>query len=281
MEPAIPDFVVIGAMNSGTTTLYRLLQRHSEINMAAVKEPNFFNLGEDKCGTWELGLNWYRGLFYPRPGLKGEITTSYSRFPTTSGVALRIYQINPNAKLIYLVRNPIDRALSHYLQNVLSGAEKRPLNLAFKSVVNSYVLSSMYFLQLRQFLIRFGREQICVLISESMWKDPNTTLATLCSFVNVSNLRLQENLLERGNATGPRLAARRSEIPSGLAQEQLWAALKNGQIEEDADARIIAGALGFTPSDRERLGRKFVDDVHELYRFLGFSVTDWLADFAG
>ena len=266
-------------MKSGNTGLYRVLQKHSELNMCVVMDSNFFNLAEDNKGTWELGINWYRGLFHPKPGLKGEVTSSYTSFPATSGVAARIYQTNPSVRLIYLMRNPVDRALSHYLHNVIMGFEKRPIRVAFKSGINSYVLSSLYFLQMQQYLRLFEREQLCILISESLWNDPNDTLCRLYNFLRISNIPLINNHIERVNATAPKATTRFSERPSNTAQEQLWLALTTMQVEMHASARLIAAALGFGPDDRKQLARRFIDDVYTLCNFLHFSIDEWRSDF--
>jgi hypothetical protein len=278
-EANLPDFVVIGAMSAGTSTLYRTLQEHSSINMAVVKNPNFFNTSEDRKGNWELGPAWYQDLFLPRAGLRGESSDAYTRFPATTGAASRIKKTNPLTKLIYLIRNPIDRTLSHYLHNVLNGTERRVLVDVFQSPESNYVLTSMYLMQLDPFLRRFPRKQLFILISERLWDKPNEELSRLYDFLELSSYGFASSILERRNATALRLALRVSDPPKNPAQEEFWTAMRSGRISASMSARDIAPLLGFDTEFKRKLSRRFEENVEDLYAFLGFRIGEWRRDF--
>lgn len=275
MNLDIPDFVVIGALKSGTTGLYSALATHPEINMCLVKEPNFYNVSGNLKGSWELGVDWYRDLYSIKAGLKGEASTSYSRFPASLGVARRLHLASPQVKVIYLIRNPVDRAISHYFHNVLAGSEKRLIKDALESSMTGYILTSMYFVQLQQYLLFFPREQINILISERMWKDPQNTLGRLCRFLGIASKEWDKDF-KKQNATIFRILAYADREPLNEAQKALWKAVKEESIDGNAGIITLANSLGFDREARESLSRKFIEDIWQLQEMvLGESIEEW------
>jgi len=107
----IPDFVIIGAMKCATSTLHDQLARIDGISMTEPKEPNFFS---DEL-NWAKGMGWYESLFESMPvdDLKGESSTHYTKLPTYPLCIPRMHEHLPNAKLIYVMRDPIDRIVSY------------------------------------------------------------------------------------------------------------------------------------------------------------------------
>ena len=125
----LPNFIVIGAMKSGTTSLFHYLQAHPQVFMSPLKEVEFFV--EEK--NWRRGMDWYRAQFAgASPGALaiGEASTAYTKYPEYPGVPERIASSLPDARLIYILRDPIERIRSHYQHRVLSGAEREPLERA-------------------------------------------------------------------------------------------------------------------------------------------------------
>src|SRR3712207_6354190 len=119
----MPNFLIIGAMKSGTTALYYYLEQHPEIYMSPVKEPNFFSSQEqENAADAVTDIGTYQHLFRGVSGEKaiGEASHSYLYEP---GAAAEIRRYLPEAKLIAILRNPIDRAYSHFLHMVRSGTE--------------------------------------------------------------------------------------------------------------------------------------------------------------
>jgi len=124
----LPTFVIIGAAKCGTTSLAQQLSQHPEVFMAADKEPNFFI----EQLTWSKGLDWYRSLFADAGQAKavGEASTMYSDFPESAGAAARMAGVIPDAKLVYVVREPIARMKSLYSWYVQAGFETRSITEA-------------------------------------------------------------------------------------------------------------------------------------------------------
>jgi Sulfotransferase domain len=159
-EPRLPDFLIIGAMKCGTTSLFRWLGEQPGVSIPEIKEPHFFSRKE----RWDRGLNWYGSLFLGAPdgALTGEASASYSDPRLSSTAAKRIAGVVPHARLIYLVRDPVERIRSHYRHEIQRARERRPLVEALRDPDNPYLRSSLYHRALSPYLERFPREQILV-----------------------------------------------------------------------------------------------------------------------
>src|SRR5918996_3904116 len=120
---ALPNLVVIGGLKCGTTSLHHYLNLHPAIHMSRPKELNFFVAELN----WSLGTDWYASHFRADAAVRGESSPHYTNLPRFAGVAERISSVLPDAKLIYMVREPVDRALSNYLHNVAGGDGRRAL----------------------------------------------------------------------------------------------------------------------------------------------------------
>ena len=159
----VVDFLIIGSMKSGTTTLHRALAHQSEVAMSSWKEPSFFSRDD----RWRRGLEWYNQLF-PHEGLRGEASTSYTSPRYAAVAAERIHRLAPNARLIYLLRHPIERARSHYRHQVQRRRESRPLVEALGDPRSLYMSQSSYWSCLEPYIERFPRQQILVVRLEDL-----------------------------------------------------------------------------------------------------------------
>src|SRR5919106_4193832 len=102
MEGALPTFVIIGAQKCGTTALHSYLSRHPEVSMSRPKELDFFVEG----ANWEKGVDWYRSRFDGAAKARGESSPNYTAHPMLAGVPERMAELVPDAKLIFMVRDP-------------------------------------------------------------------------------------------------------------------------------------------------------------------------------
>jgi hypothetical protein len=179
-----PTFVVLGAMKSGTTSLHRYLGSHRDVFVPELKEIEFFS-EEDR---WRRGVEWYERLFEPGASAKarGEVSTGYTKFPRYPESAARLQAVVPDARLVYLVREPIDRMRSHYVHNVLQGIERRPIDDALTSEAN-YAHTSSYATQMARYLEHFDREQLLVVFAEQLRVDRASTMATVFRFIGVDD----------------------------------------------------------------------------------------------
>jgi hypothetical protein len=178
----LPTFLIIGAMKSGTSSLWRYLSAHPQVYMSVDKEPGFFV----ERLTWNNGLDWYRSLFDAAGDAiaVGEGSTSYTKAPMHAGVPARIASVLPDVRMIYLVRHPIERMVSQYIHRRSSGKETHPIEEALLAKPN-YVDLSRYAYQIEQFTEHFDRTQILVITSEALRDRRAATMARVESFIGV------------------------------------------------------------------------------------------------
>jgi hypothetical protein len=201
----LPDFLIIGAQKCGTSSLYRLLCQHPYVEPAARKEVHFFDTQFDR------GMSWYRSHF-PSPAMRegrkvltGESSPYYLYHPHA---AVRAGEVVPQAKLIALLRNPVDRAYSHYHKRVKGKPEalrfedaieaeaqrlrgEREQMLADESYESltyqtfSYLSRGIYVDQLMEWRRYFGQGQILVLKSEDFFAEPRETFGAVLEFLGL------------------------------------------------------------------------------------------------
>ena len=189
-----PNLFLIGAMKSGTSYLRKLLNAHPDIYMCEPDEPSYFvdprHLKTVYPEMWERGL-WrseerYLDLFLPAGDapILGEASASYTKLPLAPGVSERIAAFNPEARFIYLLRDPVERAISHYWHMVRHHAEHRPIAEAVRRDPQ-FLAVSHYSMQLRPFLERFGREHVAVLVHEQLVADPTGVMGGVYQWLGV------------------------------------------------------------------------------------------------
>ena len=196
----LPNLVVIGAAKCGTTSLHAYLDAHPEVSMSREKELHFFV--ERK--NWGRGLDWYESQFSAAP-VRGESSPGYSAFPLYEGVAERMAETIPHAKLVYLVRDPVERIVSHYTHRTVNWPEMGTLEqaLADSHVREWLVTPSRYWLQLERYLSRFPAEQILVVDSDELRASRSEVLARIFAFLGVDpSLRSPEFKRAHNAGTG-------------------------------------------------------------------------------
>jgi len=189
---ALPTLVVIGAMKCGTTALHRYLDAHPQVSMTALKEVNFF-VGPHTApatdpqtwwlsGQWHRGLDWYASLFDPAAPVRGESSPAYTS-PDQTEAAKRIADTLPDARLVYLVRDPLQRALSQYAHHRRDGHERRAVQEALLDPASQYLDRSRFCDRLAPYLRHFPLEQVHVVVQERLLRDRRTELARVYAHV--------------------------------------------------------------------------------------------------
>ena len=182
----LPNLIVIGAMKCGTTSLHHYLNLHPEIFMSSEKELHFFVAEKN----WQRGIEWYKSRFTSQTKIRGETSPSYTARHKWQGVASRIYSTIPEAKLIYVIRNPLERIISHYLHRKLSGVENRSIQEVLANCDrpnDNYIARSKYYWQLEQYLNYFSPQQILVLTLEELSSRPQETFKQIFRFLDVDD----------------------------------------------------------------------------------------------
>ncbi len=184
----LPDFVIIGGMKCGSTTLFEYLCRHPDVFMCTPKEPGYFS----RDHVMARGEAWYRSLFAgaKKNQIVGEASTCYTRWPHFGDVASRLHAAIPDARLVYIMRHPVERAYSHYAhvfqEHHLLG---KPFDLTFEQTLessNECIDSSMYLMQIEQYLRFFPREKMHFVTLDDLTDDPSQVLNGLQSFLELT-----------------------------------------------------------------------------------------------
>lgn len=172
--------LLLGAMKAGTTALYRLLCQHPALCECSEKEPAFFAQPANRA----KGLDWYRGLWDWRPEHRWaiEASTSYTKAPTHLGAAPFLGQLGTEVRLIYVVRDPIQRIRSHYLHSLAAGWMKRSLA---DGIAPGPLFYSNYHYQLLPYETWQGPEQLLVLQYERFCADPIGVARECCRFLEI------------------------------------------------------------------------------------------------
>jgi hypothetical protein len=276
----LPTFVVIGAMKAGTTSLHHYLSLHPEISMSEPKELHFFS----KDRNWNRGMDWYRRNFAAAKAC-GESSPSYTKFPGVPGVPERMHSLLPNAKLVYVVRDPIERLISHYVHRYARGVEHRSLASALDTFEeNEYVDTSRYFLQLEQYRRYYDDSVILVLSAEQLKTARRETLQLIFGFLGVDDSFYTDeyekllgesahrvrstpgarSLLKLSNLVFPR--ALRRYIPASVPRPiQAYNARTSIRVQRPE----LDDAL------RDRLADYLADDVAKLRAWTGQELASW------
>lgn len=205
MTRRLPDFLIIGAQKCGTTWLRELLREHPDLFLPP-NEVQFFN--QEK--NYARGVGWYADHFADAaPGqLVGEKTPNYLYLPDRLDIpdgVRRLYDLLPRAKLIAILRDPVERAISA-LNHVVYRGEVSPLHSADALLVGRkrhlarwpLIEMGMYHRQLQAFLDVYGREQLQVLFFEDDLKEnPQSTIDAVCDFLGVERHTFPEDRLEQ------------------------------------------------------------------------------------
>jgi hypothetical protein len=190
---ALPTFLIIGAAKTGTTSLHYYLDQHPEIQMSRVKEPHFFVEPRDlprylanAIGT----LEEYEALFDSRAAVRGEASPSYTEFPVYKGVPERISGLLPDAKFIYLVRDPVARTASHFAHRTVFDGERRTMREALAGAEDPkclpFVCPSLYATQLERYLSFYPIERFLVLDQADLLRDRDAVLQEAFAFLGVN-----------------------------------------------------------------------------------------------
>jgi Sulfotransferase domain len=219
---ALPNLIVIGAQKCGTSGLHYYLGLHPEIAMSTPKELNFFIAERN----WDRGVEWYRRHFDAGASVRGESSPNYTAYPHHAGVPERMHSLLPEARLILLVRDPVERIAAHWVHNYAKRREKGDVAATVMHPNTTYVLRSQYHMQLRQFLNHYPREQILILDQDDLRHRRGHTLTEIFSFLGVDPEFEHPGFTRERHRTGRKHRATKL----GLRAERLGLRLFGGKL---------------------------------------------------
>lgn len=249
----LPDFLIIGAMKSATSTLHEQLARQPGFFMSTPKEPYFFS--DDP--VYARGIEWYAGLFAAAQpeDICGESTTHYAKFPTYPQTIERIERHVPDAKFVYVMRHPIERLVSQYIHQWTEREIDRPIDEAIDAHPE-LVAYSRYAMQLEPYFAAFGRSRVLPVFFDRLRTHSQSELERICDFLgysgrpiwddsdqqrNVSSERMRVNPVRDALVNAPVLSTiRRNFIPPAVRErvKGLWRMEKRPELSADSTLRL-------------------------------------------
>ena len=245
--------------------------------MSTVKEPFVFAVAD-----WQERLDEYASILDPAARVRGESSTVYSQFPHFGDVAARIHSVVPTASFVYLVRDPLERAVAHYRQRVADGAETRDINEAladFSSAESTYLSASRYATQLRLYLRRFPAERFLVVNQEELRGSRAECLRKVFSFLDVeADVTAVDSQAELNRAAD---LTELTRLGKGLRSLRLLELARRAPVPRavrrragSAVARPVAvGAVEAALRDEIQLSIR--DEVEWLREFSGQAFSGW------
>jgi hypothetical protein len=275
-----PTFVVIGAMKAGTVSLSHYLDEHPDVFLARAGtfgEPNFFVAEQN----WPRGRDWYESLFEGAGSATalGECSPSYTMAPLFGGVPERIAQVIPEARLVYVVRDPIARMRSMYMHQVSAGRERRRPEAALLD--DRYLGPSQYGFQLAGFLEHFDRSQVLVIASEVLRDRPREALSSVFGHLALDPAAVDLDQRHRDHRSMDKPVPRLHDL-SWLPRRQVrldprWRPDQRAGLSRRLTTRRARPDDSAIPAElRDRLAERLAPDRRRFEQLLGHQVpSDW------
>lgn len=261
--------MLIGAQKSGTTSLAYQLRQHPQIGFCQHKEPNFFSLpGEVVADVAE-----YHALFDESiDKVYGEASTTYSWFPQYPHTPQRIHDYNPGMKIIYIMRQPVERAISHYTHHLLRARTKYPPEIeVFENP--TYINHSRYALQMRPYLERFPRENLLLIVFEEYTQNTLRTLYSIANHLGIDRTGFDKIDLEPQYRTMDRTGDRK--IKKWLTPFARIFPLKIRNTLRGPFVYRLDSKIDFPLETKKLLWRFLQDDVQAIENIMERSLDLW------
>lgn len=293
-----PDFIMIGSMKAGSTTLFRYLTAHPQVFRCRIKELQFFS----RDHVYERGFDWYESNFTDAKDdqICGEASTCYTRWPHFGNVAERIHAYVPNVKLIYLMRHPVSRAYSHYkhLMEERSRSGEEPITTFEEALeeIPEIIDTSRYVMQIERYLEYFERDQFLFLTLDGLKRERAAVMEKTFDFLGVDpdiQATMTESIENRSGTPIKKLKAdqfvSRLRHTSGLSRvidlipketrSEIRRWLVNSSLSYIvAKSHIEAFQKQLSPlsaETRESLLDVFYESTKELENFINHKLPDW------
>jgi hypothetical protein len=275
----LPTFIVIGAGKAGTTSLWGYLRDHPQVFMSEPKELNFFTVEHN----WSKGVDWYEAHFAGAGDAvaRGEASGSYTNWPNFAGVPERMASVVPDARLVYVIRHPVERIVSAYKYRRVRETEHLPIEEAIWSEP-MYLDVSRYAQQIEQFLLHYPRERLHVVVSEAMRSDRVRTMQEVFEFVGVDPERLPDSLGHEFNRTDrklrqPRRLVRAAQHLPGYRQlaDRAPSSLRTAIQRVGTRAIVRDEESQLDDATREAIVDALRDDTRKLRGYLGDDFDCW------
>jgi hypothetical protein len=264
----LPNFVIIGAMKSATSTLHEQLLRQPGVFLPRLKEPNFFSNDEQ----YALGVDWYSSLFkQAKPSdIVGEASTHYTKLPTYPNTVARMRECLDQPRLIYVMREPIDRLVSQYIHQWSQGEIRCGLDKALTRHPE-LIAYSRYARQLAPFIATYGKAAILPVFFDRLIAYPQAELERVCNFIGYAGKVEWHQSQSRRNVSAERI--RQFPFYNLIIENPIAAKLRRNLVPKAVRTKIREiFSMGDRPmlpaATRNDLERQFDDDLAILGKWL-------------
>ena len=278
-----PNLIIIGTQKCGTSSLHHYLNLHPEVSMSHVKELDFF---VDSL-NWDKGNDWYESHFTGGVKVYGESSPSYTMYPNFKGVPQRMYSMLPDAKLIYIVRDPIDRIISHYLHQWYRKRQNENIQNALLDInderTKHYINTSNYYLQITQYLKYYDISRIHILGLEELQNNRDETLRIVFKFLSIDDTFLLPNDTRILNKTHSKIRTNKlGDIL--LSDNQLFKSFRTlaSRITPPSMKANLKSLIGSKQSNPtisdvlfEALREALQDDINKFRDLTGKNFQEW------
>lgn len=281
--PIRPNLLVIGAMKASTTLFCQLLGEHPAIWFPVEKEPHYFT--SPRYGTAEAWAAYLKHFRACPPGrtIIGDGSTGYSKIPEYGPTPQRVRETLGQPKLIYILRDPVDRSISNYKHSYALGMY--PPGMALEEAVDYdplIITASRYMRQLRAYTDEFGAAAVHLILAEELHDDHPRVLAGTCAYLGIDSRPGWRADLPRVNSA--------ADVRSGASAARLLGSLKRANrlakllpVPARRMAKWAVGAVGprpldpppITPAARRRVIELIADDLCDLRDRLGPRLDRW------
>jgi hypothetical protein len=298
MPNVMPNFFIVGAAKAGTTTLYEYLKQHPQVYMPPLKEPHYFARLDTRYGNQNYvnvvarhgtafvrlrtfadrgvpGAAWvgdeasYLKLFEGADGFRavGEASTSYLGFEDT---AERINEQVPEARIIILLRDPIERSYSHYLMDVRGGSqtlsfydaiikERQDPDFGWGKLRHRYIM--LYYPGVKRYLDVFGDEQVLVLLTEDLKRDPSSLVMKVSEFLGLDTAQVAK--IDLTTKQNPYRAPRNKLVQTVMGSNRIR--FIGRRFMPRLGLRTVLDRVFFKQQEKPTLDTQALDILREVY----------------
>lgn len=278
-----PSFVVAGTQKAATTWLYECVNEHPQAHVSTIKEIHFF-CDDSHCGKSRRakGLDWYLSQFEagPQCTARGEFSIDYMFYPEIAG---KLHDLNPQMKIVFILREPMDRAYSAYWMHRRNHADYPPFS-DFVQRENELVARGLYHDQIQNFRTYFSDDQMLILIYEDIAKDPYAFTSRVFEFLGIDPaVRPQSavQLIAETKKLNPYLSTALYRYASRILRFApalwTWRAVKRltGLKRRPAGASGESKYPKMPDADRAHLAEIYREENERLFDLIGRRVEEW------
>lgn len=273
---------IVGAPKAGTTSLHFYLQQHPDVCMSEIKEPNYFTAHDVVNLYYDVSPvnseDWYHSIFAePTRRVVGEGSVSYLFYPE---VAQKIYEYNPEARIIIILRNPVQRAFSHYLMDYRLGL----CDISFEEILDNpakyphfyqqFIGLGKYHQQIKRYLDVFEHNQVKVMFYNDLKTDTNLFVDQVFSFLALTSIDV--NMVVKNKFKQP------SSVIVAMLYQFKWLRSYLNTIFPKGLLLKIKSVLfkdskkpKLDPSIKRKLSEIYKKDVAELSKLLSKDLSAW------